>query len=84
MQHLSVNTHQPEHDITAMLSPIASQVAVTTSNTLKANVSCDMQADRRIVIATAMIVIGCIVLVAFGNHQSRPLTTQQLIDYFQE
>ena len=43
-----------------------------------------MQADRRVIIATAMIVVGCVVLVAFGNHQSAPLTTQELLSYFKK
>ena len=45
---------------------------------------CDLQADRRVIMATAMIVTGCIVLVAFGNHQSKSLTSNQLLHYFQK
>ncbi|KAL0035114.1 hypothetical protein WJX79_001421 [Trebouxia sp. C0005] len=41
------------------------------------------RADRRVIVATAMIVVGCIVLVAFGNHQSKPLTSRQLQHLFQ-
>lgn len=44
----------------------------------------DLQADRRVVVATAMIVVGCVVLVVFGNHQSKPLTTQELMHLFKE
>lgn len=43
-----------------------------------------VQADRRVIIATAMIVVGCIVLVVFGNHQSAPLTTQELLRLFKK
>lgn len=41
------------------------------------------RADRRVIVATAMIVVGCIVLVAFGNHQSKSLTSHQLQHLFQ-
>ncbi|KAL3149128.1 hypothetical protein ABBQ32_001966 [Trebouxia sp. C0010 RCD-2024] len=42
------------------------------------------RADRRVVVATAMIVVGCVVLVVFGNHQSKPLTTQELMHLFKD
>ncbi|KAL0055267.1 hypothetical protein WJX82_009682 [Trebouxia sp. C0006] len=41
------------------------------------------RADRRVIVATAMIVVGCIVLVAFGNHQSKPMNSRQLQHLFQ-
>ncbi len=46
--------------------------------------ACDLQADRRVIVATAMIVVGCIVLVAFGNHQSKPMNSRQLQHLFQK
>ncbi len=46
--------------------------------------ACNLQADRRVIVATAMIVVGCIVLVAFGNHQSKPLNSHQLQHLFQK
>lgn len=43
-----------------------------------------LQAERRAIVATAMIVVGCIVLVVFGNHQSRSLTVEELLHYFRK
>lgn len=41
-----------------------------------------MQSNKRVVLATALIVCGCIVLVTFGNHHSKALTAQQLQEYY--
>ena len=41
-----------------------------------------MQSNKRVVLATALIVCGCIVLVTFGNHHSKALTAKQLQQYY--
>ena len=42
-----------------------------------------MQATRRVCAATACIVLGCIILVTFGNHQSTTLTVQDMLQYYE-
>jgi drug/metabolite transporter (DMT)-like permease len=39
---------------------------------------------RRILVATALIIAGCVVLVSFGNHTSESFTSQQLQDFYKK
>ena len=41
------------------------------------------QATRRVCAATGCIVLGCVVLVTFGNHQSTMLTVQEMLGYYE-
>lgn len=43
---------------------------------------CVLQATRHIFMATALVVAGCVLLVVFGNHSSKELTVQQLLDLY--
>lgn len=47
-----------------------------------ATVVVGLQSNMRVFLATALIVVGCVVLVAFGNHQSAALTVDQLLAYY--
>ena len=42
-----------------------------------------VQATRRVCAATGCIVLGCIILVTFGNHQSTTLTVQDMLKYYE-
>jgi hypothetical protein len=35
-----------------------------------------------VLLATAAIVTGCVLLVSFGNHGSESYTTAQLLDFY--
>lgn len=37
---------------------------------------------RRVMMATALVVTGCILLVSFGNHESPVLTAHDLLDLY--
>jgi hypothetical protein len=41
-----------------------------------------LQVTQRILVATALIVAGCIILVSFGNHTSETYTSQQLQAFY--
>ena len=45
--------------------------------------SLDVQATRRVCAATFCIVLGCIILVTYGNHQSVTLTVQDMLTYYE-
>jgi drug/metabolite transporter (DMT)-like permease len=38
----------------------------------------------RVLCATALIIVGCILLVSFGNHQSELLTAAQLMNNYKK
>lgn len=41
-----------------------------------------LQVTRQILTATGLIVVGCVLLVAFGSNSSNLLTVQQLLDLY--
>ena len=41
-----------------------------------------VQVTRRVLFATTCIVIGCVLLVSFGNHQSQTLTVSDMLSYY--
>lgn len=41
-----------------------------------------MQVTRQVLLATALIVGGCIILVSFGSHSSDTYTSAQLQSYY--
>ena len=42
-----------------------------------------VQATQRVCAATGCIVLGCIILITFGNHQSTTLTVQDMLQYYE-
>mgnify|MGYP001811571531 CR=1 FL=1 len=40
------------------------------------------QVTWRVVFATAVVVVGCILLVTFGNHESPTLSTHDLLQLY--
>lgn len=49
----------------------------------RAHATCLVQATRRVCAATFCIVLGCIILVTYGNHQSVTLTVQDMLKYYE-
>ena len=47
--------------------------------------SCSLvQVTKRVLIATALIVAGCIILVSFGNHSSESFTSPELLGFYEK
>ena len=53
-----------------------------TPNSKKRRWGC-LQATQRVCAATGCIVLGCIILITFGNHQSTTLTVQDMLQYYE-
>lgn len=43
-----------------------------------------MQVTKQVLLATALIVTGCIILVSFGNHTSDVYTSAELQSYYRK
>ena len=43
-----------------------------------------MQVTRQVLLATALIVAGCIILVSFGSHTSATYTSAELQSYYRK
>jgi drug/metabolite transporter (DMT)-like permease len=43
---------------------------------------CGVRATKRVLVATALVVAGCVLLVVFGNHDSPVLTVDELLSFY--
>lgn len=43
-----------------------------------------MQVTKQVLLATALIVAGCVILVSFGNHTSDVYTSAELQSYYRK
>jgi hypothetical protein len=41
-----------------------------------------LQVTKRVLTATLCIVIGCVLLVSFGNHESQTLTVADMLSFY--
>ena len=41
-----------------------------------------MQVTKRVLTATLCIVVGCVLLVSFGNHDSQTLTVSDMLAFY--
>lgn len=55
-----------------------------TASQLRAPAPLHLQITRLVLIATACIIGGCLVLVIFGNHTSEDYTVNQLLALYKE